>query len=158
MPLRFGSFSQARPVKISLSLAWFILENFQGPQGIWRGPWAHWTYLLQILSKLCFQRMALSRNYEIVAISTDKNTFLNDLDHGQRTSRESFFSKIRNFLAWADKLGWNFGGHFGYFQPNYWHYFGTVSLLFMGKCSWIFFLQKTLVFRSKTYNSQKLPK
>ena len=79
-------------------------------------------------------------------------------DQGQRTSRESFFSKIRNFLAWADKLGWNFGGHFGYFQPNYWHYFGTVSSLFMGKCSWIFFLQKTLVFRSKTYNSQILPK
>ena len=26
-------------------------------------------------------------------------------DHGQRTSRESFFSKIRNFWAWADKLG-----------------------------------------------------
>ena len=40
---------------------------------------AHWTYLLQILSKLCFQRVALSGNYEIVAISTDKNTFFNDL-------------------------------------------------------------------------------
>ena len=25
--------------------------------------------------------------------------------HGQRTSRESFFSKILNFWAWADKLG-----------------------------------------------------
>ena len=62
--------------------------------------------------------------------------------HGQRTSRESFFSKIQKFWAWADKLGWNFGVHFGYFQPNYWHYFGTVSPLFMGKCSWIFFLQK----------------
>ena len=78
--------------------------------------------------------------------------------HGQWTSRESFFSKIRKFWAWADKLGWNFEGHFGYFQPNYWHYFGTVSPLFMGKCSWIFFLQKILFFKSKTYNSQILPK
>ena len=32
--------------------------------------------------------------------------------------------------------------------------YGTVSPLSMGKCSWFFFLQKTLVFRSKTYNSQ----
>ena len=78
--------------------------------------------------------------------------------HGQRTSRESFFSKILNFWAWADKLGGNLGGQFGCFQPTYWHYFGTVSPLFMGKCSWIFFLQKTLVFRSKTQNSQMLPK
>jgi hypothetical protein len=42
---------------------------------------AHWTYWLQILSKLCFQRVALTGNYEIVAISTDKNTFFNDLDY-----------------------------------------------------------------------------
>ena len=41
----------------------------------------HWTYWLQILSKLCFQRVVLSGNYEIVAISTDKNTFFNDLDY-----------------------------------------------------------------------------
>ena len=40
--------------------------------------YAHWTYWLQIHSKLCFQRVALSGNYEIVAISTDKNTFFND--------------------------------------------------------------------------------
>ena len=41
----------------------------------------NWTYWLQILSELCFQRVALSGNYEIVAISTDKNTFFNDLDY-----------------------------------------------------------------------------
>ena len=41
----------------------------------------HWTYWLQILSKLCFQRVALSGNYEILAICTDKNTFFNDLDY-----------------------------------------------------------------------------
>ena len=41
----------------------------------------HWTYLLQFLSKLCFLRVAFSGNYEIVAISTDKNTFFNDLDY-----------------------------------------------------------------------------
>ena len=43
--------------------------------------WAHWTYWLQILSKLCFQRVALSGNYEILAICTDKNTFFNVLDY-----------------------------------------------------------------------------
>ena len=42
---------------------------------------SHWTYLLQILSKLCFQRVAFSGNYEIVAISTDKTTIFNDLDY-----------------------------------------------------------------------------
>ena len=42
---------------------------------------SHWTYWLQILSELCFQRVPLSRNYEIVAISTEKNTFFNDLDY-----------------------------------------------------------------------------
>ena len=41
----------------------------------------HWTYLLQILSKLCFQRVDLSRNYEIVAISSDKKTFFNDFGY-----------------------------------------------------------------------------
>ena len=43
--------------------------------------YSNWTCLLQILSKLCFQRVALSGNYEIVAIITDKNTFFNDLDY-----------------------------------------------------------------------------
>jgi hypothetical protein len=42
---------------------------------------AHLTYWLQILSKLCFQRVALSGNYEIVAIRTEKNTFFNDPDY-----------------------------------------------------------------------------
>ena len=42
---------------------------------------AHWTYLLQILSKLCFQRVAFSGNYEIVVITTDKTTIFNDLDY-----------------------------------------------------------------------------
>ena len=45
------------------------------------GVISHWTYSLLILSKLCFQRVALSENYEIVAISSDKNTFFNDLDY-----------------------------------------------------------------------------
>ena len=35
----------------------------------------HWTYLFQILSELWFQRVVPSGNYEIVAVSTDKNTF-----------------------------------------------------------------------------------
>ena len=41
----------------------------------------HWTYWPHILSELCFQSLALSGNYEIVALSTDKNTFFNDLDY-----------------------------------------------------------------------------
>ena len=73
-------------------------------------------------------------------------------------TQRDFFSKIRNFWAWADKLGWNFLRHLGYFRPNNQHYFGTVSPLSMRKCIWFFFLQKTLVFRSTTYNSQITPK
>ena len=41
----------------------------------------HWTYLLHILSKLCFQWLASSENYEIMTISTYKNTLFNDLDY-----------------------------------------------------------------------------
>jgi hypothetical protein len=46
-------------------------------------PWtlSHRTDWFQILSELCFQRVALSGNYETVALSTDKNTFFNDLDY-----------------------------------------------------------------------------
>ena len=86
------------------------------------------------------------------------NRCMHPILHGLRTPRESFFSKIQNFWAWADKLGWNFMRHLGYFWPNYKQYFGFVSPLSMGKCSWFYFLQKTFVFRSKTYNSQILPK
>jgi hypothetical protein len=57
---------------------------------------------------------------------------------GLRTPIESFFKKIRNIWAWAYKLGWNFMRHLGYFWPNYKHYFGTVSPLSMGKCSFGF--------------------
>ena len=46
--------------------------------------------------------------------------------------------------------------HLGYFWPNYKHYFGTVSPLSMGECSWFSFLQKTLVFRSKTCSQNKI--
>ena len=67
---------------------------------------------------------------------------VHELHHGLRTPRERFFSKIRNFWAWADKLGWHFKRHLGYFWPNYKHYFGTESPLTMGKCSWFTFLQK----------------
>ena len=47
-----------------------------GPHGLRKDDGAHWTYQLQILSELCFQRVAICGNYEIVTISTDKNTFL----------------------------------------------------------------------------------
>ena len=40
-----------------------------------------------------------------------------------------FFSKIPNFWAWADKLGWLILGYLGYFRLNYQHCFVTVSPL-----------------------------
>ena len=55
---------------------------------------AHWTYLPQILSKLCFQRVVLSGNYEIVAISTDKNTFLMTLII--KLTLGNIFIKVKN--------------------------------------------------------------
>ena len=61
------------------------------------------------------------------------NTYKIFTDYGHP---DSFFSKILNFWAWADKLGRIFLRHMGYFWPNYKHYFGTVSPLSMGKCSW----------------------
>ena len=72
----------------------------------------------------------------------------NCLFHGQRTSRESFLSKIQKFWAWADKLGWNCMRHLGYFWPNYKHYIDTVSPLSIGKSSWISFVQKTRLWLS----------
>ena len=57
----------------------------------------HWTYLLQILSELCFQRVALSGNHEIVAISSDKNTFY-DLDH--KAGTEQHFHKSEKTARW----------------------------------------------------------
>ena len=66
--------------------------------------WTHWTYWLRILSKLCFQRVVLSGNYEIVAISTDKATTFNDLDYkadiwqhfhrGEKSARRCHHHKI----------------------------------------------------------------
>ena len=47
-----------------------------GPHGLRKDDGAYWTYQLQILSELCFQRVAICGNYEIVTISTHKNTFL----------------------------------------------------------------------------------
>ena len=59
---------------------------------------SHWTYLLQIHSKLCFQRVAFSRNYEIVAISTEKTTIFNDLDY--KADIRQHFHKIEKSARW----------------------------------------------------------
>ena len=53
------------------------------------------------------------------------SVLLYDYNHGQRTSRESFFSKIQNFWAWANKLG-KFFDAFGVFLAKlllalFWH-------------------------------------
>ena len=58
-----------------------------------------------------------------------------------------FFNDIPIF--WADKF-WDIWG----ILANYLHYFSTVSPLSMGKWIWLFFQQKTLVFRPNTYISQ----
>jgi hypothetical protein len=50
--------------------------------------------LLQILSELGFQRVALSGNYEIVAIITDKNTFLLTLII--KLTSGTIFIKVKN--------------------------------------------------------------
>ena len=58
-------------------------------------------YLLQILSKLCFQRVALSGNYEIVAISTDKTTIFNDLDY--KADIGQHFHKSEKSARWRHR-------------------------------------------------------
>ena len=62
---------------------------------------SHWTYLLQMLSKSCFQRVALSGNYEILAISTDKNTFFNDLDY--KADIRQHFHKNEKSARWRHR-------------------------------------------------------
>ena len=54
--------------------------------------------MLQILSKLCFQRVAFSGNYEIVAISTEKTTIFNDLDY--KADIRQHFHKIEKSARW----------------------------------------------------------
>ena len=66
---------------------------------------------------------------------------LNEKKHGVQTPRKFFFKSQTFGLGqtyWAE----NFLRHLGYFEPSHQHYFGTVSPLSMGKCTWMFFLQK----------------
>ena len=63
--------------------------------------------------------------------------FITDYEHP-----ESFFSKISNFWAWADILGWNFLRHLGYFRTISTH-FGTLCSLSMFSIIQPLFLQKT---------------
>ena len=115
------------------------------------------VFFLEILG-LCMvsiqERVIVARVLYVKLWHICSTLLCTDYRHPER----AFFSKIRNFCAWADKLDWNLMRHLGYFWPNYKQNFSTVSPLSMGKCSWFSSLQKTLVFRSKTYNSQMLPK
>ena len=61
-------------------------------------PEPHWTYLLQILSQLCFQRVAFSGNYEIVAIFSDKTTIFKDLNYKADTGQH--FHKSEKSARW----------------------------------------------------------
>ena len=62
---------------------------------------AHWTYLLQILSQLCFQRVAFSGNYEIVAIISDKTTIFKDLNYKADTGQH--FHKSEKSARWRHR-------------------------------------------------------
>ena len=55
-----------------------------------------------MLSKSCFQRVALSGNYEILAISTDKNTFFTDLDY--KADIRQHFHKNEKSARWRHCL------------------------------------------------------
>ena len=76
--------------------------------------------------------------------------------HRLRTPRENFFSKIPNFWAWVNILGFNFLRHLGCFWPNFisallWN----CESLVHGKMYLVVFpTKKTLVFRPNTYKSQ----
>ena len=61
----------------------------------------HWTYLLQILSQLCFQRVAFSGNYEIVAIFSDKTTIFKDLNYKADTGQH--FHKSEKSARWRHR-------------------------------------------------------
>ena len=78
---------------VKSGLVFFILKFY-----------AHWTYLLQMLSKSksCFQRVALSGNYEILAISTDKNTFFNSLDY--KADIGQHFHESEKSARWRHRL------------------------------------------------------
>ena len=56
---------------------------------------------------------------------------------------ESFFSKIPNFWAWADKSGPTFFGNLGYFQQNYKHPFWYCKSLVHVSINQPLFFQKT---------------
>ena len=64
-------------------------------------PGAHWTYLLQILSQLCFQRVAFSGNYEIVAIFSVKTTIFKDFDYKADTGQH--FHKSEKSARWRHR-------------------------------------------------------
>ena len=63
--------------------------------------YTHWTYLLQILSQLCFQRVAFSGNYEIVAIFSDKTTLFKDLNYKADTGQH--FHKSEKSARWRHR-------------------------------------------------------
>ena len=94
------------------------------------------------------------RKWKIVAIAQGKTI---GRKHGLRTPRDTFFQDLK-LLGLGRQIGLIFLRHLRYFWPTYQHYLGTVSPLSMGKFIWFISLQKTLVFRSKTYNSQITPK
>ena len=56
-----------------------------------------------------YKLLSASRYAHCIEIVSEVTVIVQDIDmcsaHGLRTSRGSFFSEIRNFWAWADKLG-----------------------------------------------------
>ena len=77
--------------------AWMYLQPHYGngvSGNVYLSAGPHWTYLLQILSKLRFQRVDLSGNYEIVAISTRKTHFL--MTYIIKLTLGNIFTKVKN--------------------------------------------------------------
>jgi hypothetical protein len=62
-------------------------------------------------------------------------------DHPNGHPERAFF-KNPKILGLGRQIGLKFLRHLEYFQPNYWHYFGTVSPLSMKKCIWSFSYKK----------------
>jgi hypothetical protein len=71
---------------------------------------------------------------------------------------ERAFFKNPKLLGLGRQIGLKFFEAFRVFSAKLSALFWHCESLVHRKCIWFFFLQKTLVFRSKTYNSQITPK
>ena len=93
---------------------------------VWKSTWSTLkvdTYCLQLAIKaLAYLESIHCRVYRLLfphRVCRGAVAYSTDYGHPERV----VFLKILDFWVWADKLGRKFGGHFGYFRPNYQHPF-----------------------------------